>query len=117
LKSKAFIDDGVKGKSSRALPPTPLLERKKSAIQGDINGSETRRAWIVQLCSISMESLEIGCTGSGFQCNFINPEQGQFPFLVKPRSTMENGFSFLSELRRGEFSMLIFGPIKWSNKK
>ena len=76
--------------------PGPLVERKKSPILGDLNGGETRPAWLPQLCRISMESPETGCGlematllpmpnkvgqgsmvwgcgGGGFQCNFIDP--------------------------------------------
>jgi len=111
--------DGVKGKWSPALMAGPLIERKKSPIQGDINGGETRPAWIGQVCRISMESPATGCgvglstilpglgkvsTGSmiwgcgagGFQCNFIDPTYGQFPFLVKPHECLDNGFAFLA---------------------
>ncbi|MCX7047859.1 MAG: GDSL-type esterase/lipase family protein [Candidatus Sumerlaeota bacterium] len=111
--------NGVFGKWSKELMPTPLIERKKSPIQGDINGGETRPAWIGQLCRISMESpatgcgvgmstllptpgkvgqgsMIWGCGAGGFQCNFIDPVQGQFPFLVKPHESLENGFAFLA---------------------
>lgn len=110
--------DGVKGRWSKQLMPGPLIERKKSPVQGDLNGSETRAAWVGQLCRISMESpasgcgvgmstllptpgkvgqgsMVWGCSGYGFQCNFIDPIQGQFPFLVKPHETLTNGFAFL----------------------
>ncbi|MEI7732375.1 MAG: hypothetical protein WCO56_22580 [Verrucomicrobiota bacterium] len=112
--------DGVKGRWSKELMVGPLLERKKSPIQADINGGETRPAWIGQLCRISMESpatgcgvgmstllptpgkvgqgsMIWGCGASGFQCNFIDPVQGQFPFLVKPHEALDNGFVFLIE--------------------
>lgn len=111
--------DGICGRWSRELLPGPLIERKKSPIQGDINGGETRCAWLGGLCRISMESpasgcgvglstllptsgkvgqgsMVWGCGASGFQCNFIDPVQGQFPFLVKPRGTLTNGFAFLA---------------------
>lgn len=111
--------DGVRGRWSKDLMMRPLIERKKSPIQGDIDGSETRCAWLGGLCRISMESpatgcgvglstllptphkvgqgsMIWGCGASGFQCNFIDPEQGQFPFLVKPHSTLTNGFVFLA---------------------
>lgn len=112
--------DGIRGKWSKDLMPTPLIERKKSPIMGDLNGGETRCAWVGGLCRISMESpatgcgvglstllptpgkvgqgsMVWGCSGSGFQCNFIDPEVGQFPFLVKPHGTLDNGFAFLAE--------------------
>lgn len=111
--------DGIRGKWSKDLLPTPLIERKKSPVLGDLNGSETRCAWVGGLCRISMESpatgcgvglstllptpgkvgqgsMIWGCNGYGFQCNFIDPEQGQFPFLVKPHATLTNGFAFLA---------------------
>lgn len=110
--------DGVHGKWAKPLMPTPLIERKKTPLMGDINGGETRSAWLGGLCRISMESpatgcgvglstllptpgkvgqgsMIWGCGASGFQCNFIDPEQGQFPFLVKPRGRLDNGFAFL----------------------
>jgi hypothetical protein len=111
--------DGIHGRWSKELMPGPLVERKKSPVQGDLNGGETRCAWLGALCRISMESpltgcgvglstllptpgsvgqgsMVWGCSSSGFQCNFIDPAQGQFPFLVKPQSTLENGFAFLA---------------------
>jgi hypothetical protein len=111
--------DGIRGRWSKELLSVPLIERKKSPIQGDINGSETRCAWLGALCRISMESpasgcgvgmstllptpgkvgqgsMIWGCGASGFQCNFIDPAQGQFPFLVKPHSSLMNGFVFLA---------------------
>ena len=111
--------DGIRGRWSKELLPGPLIERKKSPIQGDINGGETRCAWLGALCRISMESpasgcgvglstllptpgevgqgsMIWGCGASGFQCNFIDPVQGQFPFLVKPHASLENGFVFLA---------------------
>lgn len=111
--------DGVRGRWSKDLMQRPLIERKKSPLQGEIDGGETRCAWLGGICRISMESPATGCgvglstllptpgkvgQGSmiwgcgayGFQCNFIDPEQGQFPFLVKPRSTLTNGFVFLA---------------------
>ena len=110
--------DGIKGSWAKPLMTGPLLERKKTPLQADINGSETRSAWIGGLCKISMESpatgcgvglstllptpgkvgqgsMIWGCGGSGFQCNLIDPEQGQFPFLIKPHSTLDNGNAFL----------------------
>ena len=110
---------GIAGRWSRELMKGPLIERKKSPIQGDINGGETRCAWLGALCRISMESPETGCGvglstllptpgkvgqgsmiwgcgASGFQVNFIDPEVGQFPFLVKPHGSLENGFAFLA---------------------
>ncbi len=110
--------DGVKGRWGKTLMPTPLIERKKNPLMGDINGGETRPSWLGGLCRISMESpatgcgvglstllptpgkvgqgsMIWGCGASGFQCNFIDPEQGQFPFLVKPHSGLDNGFAFL----------------------
>ena len=112
--------DGVRGKWSKDLMPTPLIERKKSPIMGDLNGGETRCAWVGGLCRISMESpatgcgvglstahptpgkvgqgsMVWGCSGSGFQCNFIDPNVGQFPFRVKPHDMLNNGFVFLAE--------------------
>ncbi len=112
--------DGIRGRWSKDLMPTPLIERKKSPLAGDLNGGETRPAWIGQLCRITMESpatgcgvgmstllptpgkvgqgsMIWGCSGSGFQCNFIDPTVGQFPFLVKPHSALDNGFEFLAE--------------------
>ena len=111
--------DGIRGRWSRSLLPVPLIERKKSPLLGDINGSETRCAWLGGLCRISMESpatgcgvgmstllptparvgtgsMVWGCGGSGFQCNFIDPVKGQFPFRVEPGGTLENGISFLA---------------------
>jgi hypothetical protein len=111
--------DGVKGKWAKELMPGPLIERKKSPVLGDLNGGETRPAWLPQLCRISMESLTTGCgfgmstllpmsnkvgqgsmiwgcSSGGFQCNFIDPVQGQFPFLVKPHESLENGFAFVA---------------------
>ena len=111
--------DGVKGSWAKGLMTGPLIERKKSPLQGDINGGETRCAWIGQVCRISMESpatgcgvglstilpglnkvgtgsMIWGCSGSGFQCNFIDPTYGQFPFLVKPHEGLDNGFAFLA---------------------
>jgi len=111
--------NGVAGSWSRDLMTGPLVERKKSAILGDLNGGETRPSWIGQLCRISMESLTSGCGvglstllptpgkvgqgsmiwgcgGSGFQCNFIDPVQGQFPFLVPAHGSLDNGFVFLA---------------------
>lgn len=111
--------DGVKGKWAKDLMPLPLIERKKSPVMGDLNGGETRPAWLPQLCRISMESpatgcglgmstllpmpnkvgqgsMIWGCGASGFQCNFIDPVQGQFPFLVKPHESLDNGFAFLA---------------------
>lgn len=111
--------NGIAGRWSRELMKGPLIERKKSPIQGDINGGETRPAWIGQLCRISMESpatgcgvgmstllptpgkvgqgsMIWGCGASGFQVNFIDPEVGQFPFLVKPHGALDNGFAFLA---------------------
>jgi hypothetical protein len=41
-------------------------------------------------------SMVWGCSGGGFQCNFIDPECGQFPFLVKPHAGLDNGFAFLA---------------------
>ena len=111
--------DGIHGRWSRELLPGPLIERKKSPIQGDINGGETRSAWLGQICRISMESpgtgcglgmstllptpgkvgqgsMIWGCGAAGFQCNVIDPVQGQFPFLVKPHGALDNGFAFLA---------------------
>ena len=111
--------NGVYGRWSKQLMPGPLIERKKTPAQGDINGSETRCAWVGGLCRISMESpatgcgvglstllptpgkvgqgsMIWGCGASGFQCNFIDPVQGQFPFLVKPGEALDNGFVFLA---------------------
>lgn len=111
--------NGISGRWSKELMQGPLIERKKSPIQGDINGGETRCAWLGGLCRISMESpatgcgvgmstflptpskvgqgsMVWGCGASGFQCNFIDPEVGQFPFLVKPHGELENGFAFLA---------------------
>lgn len=111
--------DGIRGRWDKRLMQGPLTERKKSALQGEIGGGETRCAWLGGLCRISMESpatgcglgmstllptpdkvgqgsMVWGCGVSGFQCNFIDPEQGQFPFLVAARGTLENGFAFLA---------------------
>ena len=111
--------NGISGRWSKPLLAPPLIERKKSPIQGDLNGGETRCAWLGGLCRISMESpatgcgvglstllptpgqvgqgsMIWGCGASGFQCNFIDPVQGQFPFLVKPHNTLDNGFAFLA---------------------
>ena len=111
--------NGIAGRWSKPLLAPPLIERKKSPIQGDINGGETRCAWLGGLCRISMESpatgcgvglstllptpakvgqgsMIWGCGASGFQCNFIDPVQGQFPFLVKPHDSLDNGFAFLA---------------------
>ena len=112
--------DGIRGKWSKDLLPMPLIERKKSPIMGDLNGGETRCAWVGGLCRVSMESpvtgcgvgmstllptpgkvgqgsMVWGCSGYGFQCNFIDPGVGQFPFLVKPHSFLDNGIAFLAE--------------------
>ena len=111
--------NGIAGRWSKPLLAPPLIERKKSPIQGDLNGGETRCAWLGGLCRISMESpatgcgvglstllptpakvgqgsMIWGCGASGFQCNFIDPVQGQFPFLVKPHDALDNGFAFLA---------------------
>jgi hypothetical protein len=110
--------DGVKGRWSSALMPAPLVERQKSPILGAINGAETRCAWLGALCRISMESPATGCGvglstllpngpvgqgsmiwsvgATGFQCNFIDPVQGQLPFLVKEHDGLDNGFAFLA---------------------
>ncbi len=111
--------DGIRGKWAKPLMAGPLIERKKSPLQGDLNGGETRPAWLPQLCRISMESASTGCGvgmttllrnspgigqgsmiwgcgASGFQCNLIDPVQGQFPFLVKPHEALDNGFAFLA---------------------
>ena len=112
--------NGVFGRWAKdGLMAGPLVQRKKSPIQGDIGGGETRPAWLPHFCCTSMESPATGCgfgmstllptpksvgTGSmiwgvgahGFQCNFIDPVQGQFPFLVEPKGTLENGFAFLA---------------------
>lgn len=112
--------DGIKGRwAVDALMPRPLIERKKSPLLGDLNGGETRPAWLGQLCRISMESpasgcgvgmctvlptpgkvgqgsMIWGCGASGFQCNFIDPVQGQFPFRVEPGGILENGNAFLA---------------------
>jgi len=111
--------DGIRGRWSKDLMTGPLLERKKSPVQGEINGGETRCAWLGGLCRISMESpatgcgvgmstllptpgkvgqgsMIWGCSATGFQCNFIDPVQGQFPFLVPPHATLDNGFAFLA---------------------
>lgn len=118
----AYVDsgNGVYGKWARdGLLPGPLIQRKKSPIQGDINGGETRPSWLPRFCCTSMESPATGCGfgmstllatpknvgvgsmiwgngASGFQVNFIDPVQGQFPFLVRPGGTLENGFAFLA---------------------
>ncbi len=112
--------EGIHGKWSKDLMPQPLIERKKSPILGDLNGSETRCAWVGGLCRISMESpatgcgvglatllptpgkvgqgsMVWGCSGYGFQCNLIDPGVGQLPFLLKPHSALDNGFAFLAE--------------------
>jgi hypothetical protein len=111
--------DGIRGKWAKPLMAGPLIERKKSPLQGDLGGGETRPAWLPQLCRISMESASTGCGvgmttllrnspgigqgsmiwgcgASGFQCNLIDPVQGQFPFLVKPHEALDNGFAFLA---------------------
>lgn len=111
--------DGVKGRWSKKLLPTPLIERKKTATEGDLNGAETRPSWLPQFCRISMESPATGCgfgmstllptprqvgTGSmvwgcgasGFQCNLIDPAKGQFPFLVPAHGKLDNGFAFVA---------------------
>jgi hypothetical protein len=112
--------DGIRGRWSKDLLPMPLIERKKSPIMGDLNGGETRCAWVGGLCRITMESqvtgcgvgmstllptpgkvgqgsMVWGCSGYGFQCNFIDPGVGQFPFLVKPHGSLDNGIAFLAE--------------------
>ena len=112
--------DGIRGKWSKDLLPMPLIERKKSPIMGDLNGGETRCAWVGGLCRITMESAQTGCgiglstllptpgkvgqgsmvwgcSGHSFQCNFIDPGVGQFPFLVKPHGTLDNGIAVLAE--------------------
>jgi len=111
--------NGIAGRWAKPLLTPPLIERKKSPLLGDLNGGETRCAWLGGLCRISMESpttgcgvglstllptpgkvgqgsMIWGCGASGFQCNFIDPVQGQFPFLVKPHDRLENGFAFLA---------------------
>lgn len=111
--------DGIRGSWHKSLMPRPLIERKKSPLLGDLDGGETRCAWLGQLCRISMEShatgcgvgmstllatpgkigqgsMIWGCGASGFQCNFIDPVQGQFPFKVQPGGTLDNGFAFLA---------------------
>ena len=111
--------DGVHGRWAPQLMPGPLVQRKKSPLLGDLNGSETRPSWLGEIMRTSMESLTSGCAvglstvlptpssvgtgsmiwgvgGNGFQCNFIDPVQGQFPFRVEPHGTLENGFAFLA---------------------
>ncbi len=110
--------DGVKGRWSPALMPAPVVERMKSPILGAINGAETRPNWLGALCRVSVESPATGCGvglstllpngpigqgsmiwsvgATGFQCNFIDPVQGQFPFLVKEHEGLDNGFAFLA---------------------
>ncbi len=111
--------DGIKGRWGRDLMRTPLVQRKKSPLLGDLNGSETRCAWLGGLCRMSMESAETGCgvglstllptpdrvgqgsmvwgcSGYGFQCNFIDPVRGQFPFEVPPYGALENGIAVLA---------------------
>jgi hypothetical protein len=110
--------DGVKGRWSHALMPSPVVERMKSPILGAINGAETRPNWLGALCRVSVESPATGCGvglstllpngpvgqgsmiwsvgATGFQCNFIDPVQGQFPFLVKEHDGLDNGFAFLA---------------------
>lgn len=111
--------DGIKGSWGKRLMAVPLIERKKSPLLGDLNGGETRCAWLGGICRVSMESpatgcgvgmstllptpgkvgtgsMIWGCNGGGFQCNFIDPVQGQFPFLVKAHEALENGFAFLA---------------------
>jgi hypothetical protein len=112
--------EGIHGKWSKDLMPRPLIERKKSPILGDLDGSETRCAWVGGLCRISMESpatgcgvglstllptpgkvgqgsMVWGCSGYAFQCNLIDPGVGQLPFCVPPHGALENGFAFLAE--------------------
>ncbi|MBI4625470.1 MAG: hypothetical protein HY736_19895 [Verrucomicrobia bacterium] len=111
--------DGIRGQWAAALLTRPLVQRKKSAELGDLDGSETRPAWVGEIFRNSMESPATGCgvglstllptpsavgtgsmiwgmSGTGFQCNFIDPVQGQFPFLVPARGSLENGFVFLA---------------------
>lgn len=110
--------DGIKGKWAKPLMSGPLIERMKTPLTGIINGGETRPSWIGGLCKISMESpatgcgiglstllptpgkvgqgsMIWGCGAQGFQCNLIDPEQGQFPFLIKPHGSLLNGNAFL----------------------
>jgi hypothetical protein len=111
--------DGIRGKWAAPLLTRPLVQRKRSAELGDLDGGETRAAWHGEIFRTSMECPATGCAvglstllptpgsagtgsmvwgmgGSGFQCNFIDPAQGQFPFLVPPHGTLENGFVFLA---------------------
>jgi hypothetical protein len=45
---------------------------------------------------VGQGSMIWGCGAYGFQCNFIDPVRGQFPFRIEARGTLENGFAFLA---------------------
>jgi hypothetical protein len=45
---------------------------------------------------VGQGSMIWGCSSSGFQCNFIDPVQGQFPFKIEPHATLENGIALLA---------------------
>jgi hypothetical protein len=109
---------GIKGVWGPTLMDDPLIERMKTPLKGYLNGAETRPSWIGGLSKVSMESESTGCgvglstllptpgkvgTGSmiwgvgrgGFQVNLIDPEVGQFPFPLPPKSSRLNGNAFL----------------------
>lgn len=110
--------DGIKGSWAPDLMENPLIQRMKTPLKGYLDGAETRPSWLGGLCKVSMECPATGCgvglstllptpgkvgQGSmiwgvgrhGFQLNLIDPEVGQFPFPLKPRSHRDNGAAFL----------------------
>ena len=111
--------DGIRGKWAAPLLVRPLVQRKRSAELGDLDGGETRAAWHGEIFRTSMECPATGCAvglstllptpgsagtgsmiwgmgGTGFQCNFIDPVEGQLPHQVPPHGFLENGFVFLA---------------------
>jgi len=110
--------DGIKGAWGRTLMASPLIQRMKNPLKGYLNGAETRPSWNGGLARVSMESTSMGVgvglstllptpgsvgQGSmiwgigydGFQLNLIDPQVGQFPFLIAPKGKLENGNAFL----------------------
>lgn len=110
---------GTTGRWARPLMAPPLIERQKSPVLGELNGGQTRCAWLPGCCRVSMESPASGCgiglgtlaaipgkvgTGSmvwglgagGFQCNLLDPQVGQLPFGLEPHGERANGFVFLA---------------------